>query len=345
MIDQDSNDMDIDDSMEKHHSPMVLGSDVSLDDDDADDLDMKNMAIKAWLVKLPKFLFEKWCDIESDDIDLGTVQISNDDLGPGANNIKLILSNIDAHAEIPKEYELQIINQDVKDIYTFYQNKESGAVSLAATVHHNCLSKPILTGDYSRKLRERTMQAGQPRRAIKMMDENENRGAYVPPGSSGAAITKFGNLVQKKQKVSIEQKTTRMPKNELIDLLFSAFELYAYWSLKGLKIYVKQPESYLKEVLSEIATLDKKGQYTNCYHLKSEYSRQAATNESIAPVGLVSGNSGGDNYNDNQFALEPQMGGNHYTRPSSQKESFQFIMCVLEKFQLPRFYDNRRSQD
>ena len=39
------------------------------------------------------------------------------------------------------------------------------------------------------------MQAGQPKRAIKMMDENENRGAYVPPGSSGAAITKFGNLV------------------------------------------------------------------------------------------------------------------------------------------------------
>ena len=33
-----------------------------------------------------------------------------------------------------------------------------------------------------------------------------------------------------------------MPKNELIDLLFNAFELYAYWSLKGLKIYVKQPE-------------------------------------------------------------------------------------------------------
>ena len=57
MIDQDSNDMDIDDPMEKHHSPMVVGSDVSLDDDDADDLDMKNMAIKAWLVKVCGMFF------------------------------------------------------------------------------------------------------------------------------------------------------------------------------------------------------------------------------------------------------------------------------------------------
>ncbi|CAG8576600.1 4545_t:CDS:2 [Paraglomus occultum] len=121
------------------------------------------------------------------------------------------------------------------------------------------------------------------------MDENENRAS----GSSGAAITKFGNPVLNQQ-VSIEQKTTRMPKNELIDLLFNAFELYAYWSLIGLKTYVKQPESYLEEVLSEIATLDKEGTYGNFYHLKPEYSRQTATHESIATVGSTSGNSGVD---------------------------------------------------
>jgi hypothetical protein len=46
-------------------------------------------------------------------------------------------------------------------------------------------------------------------------------------------------------------------------------------------------QSYLKEVLSEIAVLDKKGTYNNCYHLKSQYSRRTADNESIAPVGMA----------------------------------------------------------
>ena len=73
------------------------------------------------------------------------------------------------------------------------------------------------------------------------------------------------------------------------------------WHLTNLLSILK---SYLKEVLSEIATLDKKGAYTNCYHLKSEYSRHAATNESIAPVGLVSGNSGVLLMDDDDIALE-----------------------------------------
>src|SRR5436190_23750154 len=98
-----------------------------------------------------------------------------------------------------------------------------------------------------------------------------------------------------------------MPKNELIDLLFGAFEKYTYWTLRGLKDYAKQPEvfnqkknntdislfickifinyfflviilkSYLKDVLNEIAILDKRGPYNNCYHLKPEYSQQSST--------------------------------------------------------------------
>jgi hypothetical protein len=51
--------------------------------------------------------------------------------------------------------------------------------------------------------------------------------------------------------------------------------------------------------LNEIAILDKRGPYNNCYHLKPEYSQQSSTaSDSIAPLGLEapagSGNEGGD---------------------------------------------------
>ncbi|KAF0462438.1 transcription initiation factor tfiif subunit beta [Gigaspora margarita] len=59
------------------------------------------------------------------------------------------------------------------------------------------------------------------------------------------------------------------------------FEKYAYWAFKGLKGYVKQPESYLKVVLNEITILYKKGLYNNCYHLKPEY-RQNIFSETVS---------------------------------------------------------------
>ena len=74
----------------------------------------------------------------------------------------------------------------------------------------------------------------------------------------------------------MDQKTTRMPKNELMDLLFTAFEQYPYWSFKGLVEYVKQPQTYLKEVLADICNFIKKGPYTAKYQLKPEFAGDAA---------------------------------------------------------------------
>lgn len=90
----------------------------------------------------------------------------------------------------------------------------------------------------------------------------------------------------------MDQKTTRMPRNELMDMLFSAFEQYPYWSFKGLVEYVKQPQSYLKEVLSEICNFIKKGPYTAKYQLKPEFAGaagRAAAASGIVPSGSSSG--------------------------------------------------------
>ncbi|CAG8444130.1 14349_t:CDS:1 [Ambispora leptoticha] len=255
-------------------------------DEEADDLDMKNLSAKAWLVKLPTFLAKKWSEIEQEDVDLGCVRIHE------SGKIELILSDNKIYAEMPREYDLEITNTDVKDSYSFVLKRdengmETGPVAIQATVHHNCYIRPYASDEYRQKVRQRTIEASQPKRTVQVMSPDENRGAYVPPGLQASSADNFGKFVSKKTKIPMEQKTTRMPKNELIDLLFQAFEEYAYWSLRGLKDYVKQPESYLKDVLTEIAILDKRGPYNNCYHLKPEYKREnEPTNDSIAPNGL-----------------------------------------------------------
>ncbi|RGB40655.1 transcription initiation factor IIF, beta subunit-domain-containing protein, partial [Rhizophagus diaphanus] len=240
-----------------------------------DDIDLKDLENEAWLIKLPAYLFDKWADVADDDTELARVQFFVDSHGIGSQppkqSYKLILSDSEIHENEPKEYDLEVVDHNLADTYLFYQYKDGGSVSMAATAKKNFIAKPTFGVDYSTKVRQRTLQAATSMRRIKILGDNENHGAYVPPGASAAAITKFGNFVQKKPKVSINQKTVRMPKNELIDLLFGAFEKYTYWTLRGLKDYAKQPESYLKDVLNEIAILDKRGSYNSCYHLKPEY--------------------------------------------------------------------------
>lgn len=79
-----------------------------------------------------------------------------------------------------------------------------------------------------------------------------------------------------------------------MDMLFAAFEQYPYWSFKGLVEHVKQPHSYLKEVLGEICNFIKKGPYTAKYQLKPEFAGAAgrAAAQSGAGAGVSSSSSG-----------------------------------------------------
>ncbi|CAG8838458.1 22784_t:CDS:2, partial [Racocetra persica] len=86
-------------------------TDIAFDDDeDEGDLDMSGMRQEAWIAKLPLFLFEKWADLNEDDIELAKVQVYSDPYG-GPDQYKLILSEHERHADIPKEYELDVIGQ------------------------------------------------------------------------------------------------------------------------------------------------------------------------------------------------------------------------------------------
>ena len=68
-----------------------------------------------------------------------------------------------------------------------------------------------------------------------------------------------------------EMKRERLPKEDVMNMLFSAFEKHTYWALKGLVDYTKQPVQYLKDILGEICNFNTRGPYKNTYQLKPEY--------------------------------------------------------------------------
>lgn len=287
--------------------------------EDSLDLDFSRSDTKVWLVRLPKFLMEKWRDVEHNSgKELGRVRINNDNGRGGKWKVQLLL-NDDEDPSIPHQYDLSLLNQVVKNTYIFtekdmpkyeknsqspsppppqpvqaapVQNKSRFGrfgnrqerftpyvktipkrTALVGTVCHECMITPSL-GDagYSAVVQERKKQQDDPSVSkVTLLSE--------PPGVTSGTFSqslkgtqsKFMRAQKKSSATSSSDKATRLPRNDLLDLLFKLFEEFDYWSLKGLKDRTKQPEVYLKEILETMATLIKKGPYAMRYSLKPEY--------------------------------------------------------------------------
>jgi transcription initiation factor TFIIF subunit beta len=62
-----------------------------------------------------------------------------------------------------------------------------------------------------------------------------------------------------------------MPRNQLLDVLFGLFREREQWPVKLLREKTQQPELYLKEVLSEIATLHRNGEFNGTWELMPSF--------------------------------------------------------------------------
>jgi transcription initiation factor TFIIF subunit beta len=65
----------------------------------------------------------------------------------------------------------------------------------------------------------------------------------------------------------------RLSRSALLDALFTCFSSHPYWSLKALKEKTNQPETWLKEVLSEVGVLQKRGPYVGLWSLMENYRK------------------------------------------------------------------------
>jgi transcription initiation factor TFIIF subunit beta len=73
------------------------------------------------------------------------------------------------------------------------------------------------------------------------------------------------------------ERMARMPRNQLLDNLFSLFREQQRWSIKPLRERTQQPEVYLKEVLSDIAFLHRSGEHNGLWELKANFKDDLST--------------------------------------------------------------------
>ncbi|PKI83675.1 DNA helicase [Malassezia vespertilionis] len=149
-------------------------------------------------------------------------------------------------------------------------------------------NRSMLTDEYRSIMRDRSLQSTRPKRTVKMMDEHESGANNMLAAGVGKGHIKSraANLVYESQARSKQgtEKFARMPRNELLDLLFVLFDRYKHWSLKRLREETQQPYTYLREVLQSIADQHHNGPYAGSWSLKREYGvRSAPTRPDAGP--------------------------------------------------------------
>jgi transcription initiation factor TFIIF subunit beta len=177
---------------------------------------------------------------------------------------------------------------------------------MSTTLQTSQRSTPGITPEYREVLRKRRLEAAKPKHSVKVLDDADISKRNMLFSGVGSGFTKGprATLIPSKsnEKKNQVDKMARMPRNELLDMLFELFEEYPYWAIKGLRNKVQQPEVYLREVLMTVADYHRVGPYASLWSLKAEFKAMRKQGEaSGANGGTGSGanaNDGGNNDND-----------------------------------------------
>ncbi|KAJ1675346.1 hypothetical protein EV182_001456 [Spiromyces aspiralis] len=215
----------------------------------------------------------------------------------------MILPNDERNHDIPREYHLKVINNQVQNMYVFSELRKPDPAlkptsakahkavptALTGTVHHECTVSPVFNDEYQNIMRKRTLNADRPTKSVKLVND-----IFIPAVHQQASFGDYSGAGTKTKRQKLEAKSTRMPREELLDMLFKMFADYEYWSFNGLTEKTNQPKAYLKEVASEIAALQRGGSYNNMYKLKPEYMNKGVTAKpGAAPTTAGGGGSDG----------------------------------------------------
>ncbi|KAJ5328833.1 Transcription initiation factor IIF beta subunit [Penicillium brevicompactum] len=150
------------------------------------------------------------------------------------------------------------------------------ALAGAVSEEFNCL--PVENAEFQRISEKRALETLKPRKETVFIDKIPGKiiqARHALPSEKGQFVqaTKTGGRGRPQ-----ENKSTRMPQNELLDLIFQCFREFRYWPFKTLKARLAQPEAYLKQTLELVAHLVKSGDFAMTWELKPEATHAQYSN-------------------------------------------------------------------
>ncbi|XP_034235970.1 general transcription factor IIF subunit 2 [Thrips palmi] len=237
------------------------------------ELDLSNNSRGVWLVKVPKYISQKW-DKAPGNIEVGKLRISKSVGQKAAVSLAMADSMLAPEAgqlPIPKDHRLdvQIVERQMLGVFSYSVPSNSDAVvpeteklSLEGRVQQKLECRPYADKGYMRLKLETFRKAAEPTRKVQQLDRVVQN--YKP-------VSNHKHNIEFEEKRKAEGKKARDDKNAVLDMMFAAFEKHQYYNIKDLVRITKQPVTYLKEILKEVCDYNIKNPHKNMWELKPEY--------------------------------------------------------------------------
>lgn len=243
------------------------------------DVDLTAAGRGVWLVKVPKYLSEKWKKA-SGKCEVGKLRITRTKLPGNKPEVSFSMSDAQMKQEVPgqptvtpKEHQFKLTGVGNQNLVAFSQQKEtttaaatadtiSDKIAIEGKVIQRAECRPVADRNYMQLKKQQMLTMNKPRREIQQISGVVNM--YKPVTNHAANISH-----QKEQKD--KGKRIRQDKDEVMNKLFAVFEKHQYYNIQDLVRVTDQPITYLKEILKEIGIYNVKAPHKNMWELRPEY--------------------------------------------------------------------------
>uniref|UniRef100_A0A6B2FC35 General transcription factor IIF subunit 2 n=2 Tax=Bothriechis TaxID=44726 RepID=A0A6B2FC35_BOTNI len=234
-----------------------------------------------WLVKVPKYLSQQWNKALGRG-EVGKLRIAKNQ---GRTEVSFTLNedlaNIDGiggkatSISAPRDHPFLLQNVGGQTLTVFTESSgesqtdeksdssNNEKLSLEGIVVQRAECRPAANESYMKLKRLQIEESSKPVSWTMQLDK------AVTTNYKPVANHQYNIEYDKKKKE--DGKRARAEKQQVLDMLFSAFEKHQYYNIKDLVDITKQPVIYLKEILREIGIYNFKGPHKSTWELKPEY--------------------------------------------------------------------------
>uniref|UniRef100_A0A3Q2SVI6 General transcription factor IIF subunit 2 n=1 Tax=Fundulus heteroclitus TaxID=8078 RepID=A0A3Q2SVI6_FUNHE len=227
----------------------------------------------VWLVKVPKYLAQQWAKAPGRG-EVGKIRICKKG-NQGKPEVSFTLNEElttiegieDKTVSAPRDhpFTMQSVGGQMLAVFT---ESSSDKLALEGVVVQRAECRPAVSESYMKLKRLQIEESSKPARLSQQLLKPVTTN-YKP-----VAIHDYNREYERKKKE--EGKRARSDKQQVLDMLFSAFEKHQYYNIKDLVDITKQPVTYLKEILRDIGIYNVKGTHKNTWELKPEYRHYQA---------------------------------------------------------------------
>ncbi|XP_067013798.1 general transcription factor IIF subunit 2 [Anabrus simplex] len=238
------------------------------------DLDLSNAGRGVWLVKVPKYIANKW-EKAPGNIEVGKLKISKE---PGQKaKVSLTLSESvlclkePGEENIPKDHRLDVsaVTHQTLGVFSHITPinmdsiiPETEKLSLEGRIVQKLECRPYADNCYMKLKLESIRKASVPVRQVQQLERIVHN--FKP-------VSDHKHNIEYEEKKKAEGKKARDDKDAVLEMLFAAFEKHQYYNIKDLVKITRQPIVYLKEILKDVCNYNLKNPHKNMWELKPEY--------------------------------------------------------------------------